>query len=146
MPKFFGTSLAGILAATVVLYMLGFLWYGFIFTDAWLAATGMSAEEAKAIGDAHGPMMFVWGILITLLQVLGLTYILNHSGASVLATCVKICAIVALLIALPIMAYASLYEGRSINGLFLDLGHIFVGYCLVGAVISFFRGKDAIGD
>ena len=44
------------------------------------------------------------------------------------------------------MAYASVYEGRSINGFYIDLGHIFVGYCLAGAVLSFFRGKDAVGD
>ena len=146
MPKIFGTSWAGILAATIALYLLGFLWYGFLFTDAWLTATGMTEAEATAIGEALGPMMFIWGILISLAQVLGLAYILNQSGASLLGTCVKICAIVAILIALPLLAYASLYEGRSINGLFLDLGHIFLGYCVVGAVISFFRGKDAIGE
>lgn len=146
MPKIFGTSLAGIFVTTLVLYFLGFLWYGFLFSDAWLAATGLSEAQATAIAEALGPMMFVWGILITLAQVLGLTFILNQAGASVLGTCVKICAIVALLIALPLMAYASVYEGRSIHGFYIDLGHVFVGYCLAGAVLSFFRCKDAIGD
>jgi len=146
MPKINGTGLLGILAATAVLYLVGFLWYGILFSDAWAAATGMTEAETTAIGEKLGPMMWVWGILISLVQVLGLNYILNQSSASLMGTCLKICAIVALLIAVPLMAYASLYEGRSINGLFLDSGHILVGYSLAGVVLSFFRGKDAIGD
>ena len=146
MPKIFGTSLWGILAAGIALYFLGFLWYGFLFSDAWMAANNITMEEATARNAELGPMMFVWGILITLVQVIGLAFILNHSGASVLMTCVKICAIVALLIALPLMGYAVLYEGRSINALFIDIAHVLIGYAIVGAVLSFFRGKDAIGD
>ena len=144
MPNIQGTSLVGIIAATIVLYFVGFLWYGFLFSEPWLAAAGLTEAEAKAIGDGLGPMMFVYGILITLVQVFGLNYILQQSSASVLGTCVKICATIAILIALPIMAYASLYEGRPISGLGIDLGHILIGYCLVGAVLSFFRGKDAL--
>ena len=146
MPKIFATSLAGILIATLVLYAIGSIWYGLLFEEPWLASAGMTKDEATAIMDGLGPMMFVWGLLITLLQVLGLTYILNQSSASLLGTCVKICAIVAILIALPIMCYAHLYEGRPINGLFLDFGNVFIGYCVAGAILSFFRGKDAIGD
>lgn len=144
MPKIFGTSLLGILAATVVFYLLGFLVYGVLFQDYWLAATGMTEADAMAIGEAKGVMMWVWGIVISLMQVLGLAYVLQQSSASLLATCAKICAIIAVLIALPLMAYGWLYEGSSTNGLMLDFGHILVGYALVGVVLSFFRGKDAV--
>ena len=146
MPKIFGTSLLGILAATAVFYLLGFLIYGILFQEMWLAASGMTEAEAKAIGEARGAMMYVWGILITLLQVLGIAYVLQQSSASVLATCAKIGAILAILIALPLMGYGWLYEGKSANGLMLDFGHILVGYALVGVVLSLFRGKDAIGE
>ncbi len=144
MPKIFGTSLVGILAATVVFYLLGFLWYGILFDDQWMVANGIAEEAAKAHAEAMGPMMYVWGIVITLAQVLGLAYILHHASASVLMTCAKIGAIIAILIALPLMAYSVLYEGRSINALGLDLAHILIGYILVCVVLSFFRGKDAI--
>ena len=146
MPKIFGTSLLGILAATVVFYILGALWYGFLFNEAWMASAGLTEESAKVIADKLGVMMWIGGILITFMQVIGLSYILNHSGASLMGTCIKVCAVIAILIALPMMAYNSLYQGYPMNGLLIDLGHIFVGYCLVGAILSFFRGKDAIGD
>ncbi|MGJ8562862.1 MAG: DUF1761 domain-containing protein [Alphaproteobacteria bacterium] len=146
MPKIFGTSLLGILAATIVFYMLGFAWYGFIFAEAWMAANGITEAASAAHAEKLGIMMWVGGIGITLLQVLGLTYVLNQSGASVPMTCAKICGIVALLIALPLMTYGVLYEGRSASALHIDIGHILLGYILVGIVLSFFRGKDAVGE
>ena len=146
MPKIFGTSWAGILAATVIFYLLGFLWYGVVFSEMWMAFNGITMEEATAQSEKLGAMMYVAGIIITLLQVLGLAYILNHASASVLMTCVKICAIIAVLIALPMMMYAHVYEGRSHQAVGLDFAHILIGYALVGAILSFFRGKDAIGD
>lgn len=146
MPKIFGTSLLGILAATVVFYMLGFVWYGIVFTEAWMTSTGMTEAAATAHAEKMGAMMYVGGIFITLIQVLGLTYILNQSGASVLTTCAKICALVAVLIAIPLMSYGVLYEARSPSALHIDTGHILIGYALVGVVLSFFRGKDAVGE
>ncbi|MBL4871232.1 MAG: DUF1761 domain-containing protein [Robiginitomaculum sp.] len=146
MPKIFGTSLAGILVATIVFYLLGFLWYGVLFSDQWMVANGIAEEAAKAHADKMGAMMYVAGIIITLMQVLGLAYILHHASASVLMTCVKICAIIAVLIALPLMMYAHIYEGRSHQAVGLDFAHVLIGYALVGAILSFFRGKDAIGD
>lgn len=146
MPKIFGTSLLGILAATIVFYILGFLWYGVLFTDQWMVANGIAEEAAKTHADAMGPMMYIWGIIITLAQVLGLAYILHHASTSVLMTCAKIGAIIAVLIALPLMAYSVLYAGLSVNALGLDFAHILIGYILVCAVLSFFRGKDTIGD
>lgn len=146
MPKIFGTNLLGVLAATVVFYLLGFLWYGMIFSEMWLAFNGISEAEATAHAEQMGAMMYVGGIVITLMQVLGIAYILHHASASLLLTCVKIGAIIAVLIALPLMMYAHIYEGTSHRAIVLDFAHILVGYSIVGAILSFFRGKDALGD
>ncbi len=140
MPKIFGTNLLGILAATIVFYTVGWLWYGMLFMEQWAALTGTETG-----GDMEMTTI-IGGLLITLLQVLGISYILQHAGASTLATCVKICAIIALLLALPLLAYAMIYENGPRALFHIDASHIFVGYILVGAVLSFFRGKDAIDD
>lgn len=146
MPKIFGTSLLGILAATIVFYMVGFLIYGILFSEQWMAFAGMTEAEALARNEQLGPMMYVWGLVITLMQVLGLSYVLQQSSASTLPTCAKIAAIMAALFALPVMAYSWLYEGSSANLLGMDFMHLLIGYVLAGIVMSFFRGKDAIGD
>ena len=139
MPKIFGTSLIGILAASVVFFMLGWLWYGIIFQEMWMGLAGITETEPN-------PMTMVWGFVITVVQVLGIAFVLNHAGASTLATCVKIGAILAIFIALPVLSYGAIYgQHYPTKMLELDFGHLLIGYCIVGAVLSFFRGKDAVG-
>ena len=140
MPKIFGTSLLGILAATVAFFAVGWLWYGALFMEKWATLTGVPMDGEMQMGPMLG------GLLITLVQVVGLSFILQHAGASVLKTCVKICAIVAVLIALPIIYYGQNYEGRALDLFWIDASHMLVGYIVVGLVLSFFRGKDAIGE
>lgn len=109
-----------------------------------MTATGLTEEAAKAHAEKLGPMMYIYGLLITLVQVLGINYVLNQAGASVLATCAKIGALLAILISVPIMLYRPLYEGGGMGSIGIDIPHILIGYVLAGVVLSFFRGQDAI--
>ena len=71
MPKIFNTSWLAVILATLAFYMIGFVWYAFLFQDVWLAASGMTLAETEAIAEAQGPMILVWGLLITLAQAFG---------------------------------------------------------------------------
>ena len=138
MPKIFGTSILGILAASVAFFMLGWLWYGIIFEEMWMKLAGITQTEPN-------PMVMVWGFVITVSQVKGIAFVIKHAGASTLVTCVKIGAILATLISLPVIAYGAVYgENYPTKLMGLDYAHLFIGYCIVGAVLSFFRGKDAV--
>ena len=143
MPKIFNTSWLAVLLATIVFYLIGFAVYGFLFQDIWLAASGMTLTETEAMAAAQGPMMFVWGLLITLAQALGLLWIINLAGAKRLPACLKIAFWLFVMIAAPLLAYACLYGGYSLAGILVDYGHILFGYLAMAAVYALFRGKDA---
>jgi len=51
---------------------------------------------------------------------------------------------VTFLFALPLLAYGTLYEMELAKLLAIDFAYSLVGYGLIGAVLSLFRGKDAI--
>ena len=147
MPKIFGTSLFGILAAAIVFYIVGMIWYSpLMFSEMWMAANGIEMGEAEARIQAMGPMFFVWGLLISFVMMCGLAFILQHAGASVLKTCVKIAAVVAALLIVPMIFQGMLYEGKTLQGVGIDAGYILVGLSIAAAVLSLFRGKDAIGE
>lgn len=146
MPKLHNTSLLGILAATLALYFVGFIWYGLLFADAWMALSGMSEAQAEARNAALGPMMFVYGLLISLAQVVGLNWLINWAGASRWRKCIEVALVVATFISFPVLLYGWLYEGHSFAGDILDLGHLAIGYALAGLVLAVFRGKDAIDE
>lgn len=143
MPSIFNTSWAAVLLSTLVFYLIGFAWYGFIFEDIWLAASGMTSEQIDAMAQAQGAMMFVWGILITLAQALGLLWVINLAGARRLPSCLKIAFWLFVMIAAPILAYSCLYGGYSLTGILVDYGHILLGYLAMSAVYALFRSKDA---
>ena len=143
MPKYFGVSVLGLLLATVVFYLLGALWYGVLFAEQWMSLNHFTEETANANMDKLGVMMWVWGVVITLVQVIGLAMVINWANASKLFTCIKISVFMALFFALPVMAYGTLYEGTSIYLLGIDILHLLLGYSLVGAILSYFRSKDS---
>lgn len=140
MPKIFGTNLLGILVAAIAFFLLGWVWYGMLFMEPWMAIHGLSADSGS------GASSMIGGFVISLLQVLGLSFILQHAGATTTPTCIKICAIVGLLLAVPMTAYAVNYVGKPVNLLLIDGSYSLVGFALIGAVLSFFRGKDAVGE
>ncbi|MEP4051015.1 MAG: DUF1761 domain-containing protein [Litorimonas sp.] len=144
MPKIFNTSWLAVILATVAFYMVGFVWYAFLFQDIWLAASGMTLAETEAMAEAQGAMMFVWGLLITLAQALGLLWVINLAGAKRMPKCLEIAFWLFLMIAAPLLTYACLYDGYSLNGILVDFGHILIGYLLMAAIYAVFRGKDAV--
>jgi len=141
MLKSITLNLLGIIVATVVFYLLGYLWYGMFFSEMWLAFNGISEADVAAQAAKLGDMMYIAGAVITLMQVLGLAYILHLAKASTLFTSVKTCTIIAVLIALPLMMYAHIYAGASHEAVALNFAHTLVGYILVGVILGFFRGK-----
>jgi len=144
MPKIFNTSWLAVILATVVFYLIGFAWYGFLFQDIWLAASGMTLAETEAMAKSQGAMMFVWGLLITVAQALGLLWIINLAGAKRLPKCLSIAFWTFLMIAAPLLAYACLYDGYSLQGILIDYGHILLGWLAMSAIYSAFCGKDKI--
>lgn len=138
------TSWLSVLLATAAFYMIGFVWYGFLFSDAWLAAANMTAEQADASAASKGAMMFVWGLLITFAQAIGVLMVIHHRGAKRLPACLKAAGLLFITIAAPLLTYAALYQDYGSQGLWIDYGHILIGYMVMAAIYAAFRGKDAV--
>ena len=41
MPKITGVNVLGVLLAAVAMFFIGFIWYGLLFTEPWMAANGL---------------------------------------------------------------------------------------------------------
>ena len=144
MPRIFNTSWGAVLLATLAFYMVGFVWYAFLFQDLWLASSSMTEEQTMVIAENKGAMMFVWGLLLTLAQALGLLWVLNLAGAKRLAASLKTAFWLFVMIAAPLLAYTCLYGTYPLEGILMDYGHILLGWLAMGAIYAAFRGKDKI--
>jgi hypothetical protein len=125
-----------IIAASVAFYLIGFLWYGLIFSDAWMSAHGLTAEDA----ENQSPIWMALGFVITVMQVIGLACVLKWKGASGVAAAAKTAALLWLFLALPFSGYAYIYlTSHDATLLMIDASHMLVGWIVSAVVLSLFK-------
>ncbi|WP_189497654.1 DUF1761 domain-containing protein [Algimonas arctica] len=144
MPKIFNTSWIAVIVATVAFFMFGWLWYGMLFEEAWLAAEGITQEiaETRMADTGMGQWLF-FALLITFGQAVGLLMVLHLAGAKRIATCLTYAFWLVVTIVGPVLAYQCVYSGYSLSGFLLDFGHMLIGYLIMAAIYAAFRGRTA---
>lgn len=136
MPKILGLSPLGVLAASVAYYMVGFVWYGLVFQEAWMSAQGIAAADV----EGQNPLYMAGGFLITIMQVIGLGLVLRWKGAADLGEAIKTALILWLFLALPFTMYAYLYlPAHSPTLLMIDSSHMLVGWLVSAAILSLLK-------
>ena len=126
----------GILVASVAFFFIGFLWYGLLFADAWMAAEGVTKEAA----EAGSPAWMGLGAVITVLQVIGLAAVLKWKGAATPAAAATTAAILWALFALPFALYGYIYSpGHNATLLMIDASHLLVGWVASAVILSLFK-------
>ena len=145
MPKLFNTNIIAVLLATITFFMFGWIWYGLLFEDVWLAAEGITQEVASQHLEEIG--MVTWlvsALLLTLGQAVGVLMVIHHVGAKKLPACLKAAFWLAVTIPLPLLANGSVYDGYPLSGFLIDASHILIGYLLMAEIYAAFRGKGAV--
>jgi|GEM_PF-432161 len=145
MPKIFNTSWLAVLLATLVFFIIGAIWYGFLFESQWLAAEGITKEvaDARMAEMGMGKWLF-FALLITLGQAIGVLMVIHLAGAKRMAACLKWVFWLLITIVAPLMAYACIYGGYPLSGYMIDIGHLAIGYLAMAAIYAAFRGKDKV--
>lgn len=133
MPKL---NPVGIIVASIAFFLVGFLWYGVLFSDAWMEAEGVTKEAA----EADSPMWMVLGFVITVMQVVGLALVLKWKGDSGPAASATTAALLWALFALPFTLYGFAYTpGHNATLLMIDASHLLVGWVVSAALLSLFK-------
>ena len=144
MPKIFNTSWLAVILATITYFMFGWIWYGLLFDEIWMASSGITEEIAQANMEAKGAMIWVGAILMSLGQAIGLLMIIHYRGARGLAACLAATFWLIVTIGLPILAYTSVWGIIPLSGFLLDAGHMLAGYLMMAVIYALFQGKAVI--
>ncbi|MEL7032000.1 MAG: DUF1761 domain-containing protein [Pseudomonadota bacterium] len=154
MPKIAGVNPLGVLLGAVAMYFVGFIWYGLLFTEPWMAANGLfftdasketmqwlTADGLETVSRAAGPdtMVMLWGFVLSLVLSFGLGWHMKQKSISKLGTAALFGLWMGLLIGVPLMAYDTVYTPYgSLMGLFVDGSHTVVTFVAACAALSFF--------
>ncbi len=124
----------GIALASVAFFFVGFLWYGLLFTDAWMAAHGLTEE------DAGSPAWMLLGLVLTVMQVLGLAIVMKWKGIANVGDAVKTAVFLWALFALPFNLYAFTYlTAHNVTLLAIDASHMLVGWVAAAVILALFK-------
>ena len=138
MPKVLGLNLLAVLVASVAFYMVGWLWYGILFMEAWMSAMGVTEADFENSGNQA-----VWmfgGFVITVLQVIGIGLVLRWKGAATLGAAVTTALMLWFFIALPFAHYGYLYGvNHDATLLMIDASHLLVGWVVSAAVLALIK-------
>jgi len=126
------------LLATIVFFMIGWIWYGMLFMEKWMTLEGIEPVD----GGPPAKEMII-GFLISLLQALGLAGIMKATGKYGVGTGLKVGALVWLFFAVPLMAYRWNYAQGPAELFHIDIAHLLIGYLVMGAIYGLFRKPEA---
>lgn len=136
MPKLFGLNVLAVLVASVAFWFVGFLWYGILFSDAWMAAHNVTPEAAQN----ESPVWMIGGFVITVMQVVGIGLVLKWKGVTGLVNSKITAAILWLVFALPFTCYNYLYlTAHDSTLLMIDASHLLVGWVVSAAILSLMK-------
>ncbi|WDI30328.1 DUF1761 domain-containing protein [Hyphococcus flavus] len=134
MPKIFGLNLVGVLVASVVFFMVGWIWYGPLFGEAWMAAEGMTEMGAPE------PVWLLGGLIITIAQVIGIGLVMRWRNVADMTAAVKTALVLWLVFALPFAHYAYIYTPEhNATMLMIDAGHLLVGWVVSAVVLALIK-------
>ncbi len=135
MPKILGLNLLGVIVATIVFWMLGYLWYGVLFMQPWMEGHGLTPDNAGGFD-----IYMAGGIPTTFLQVLGVGLFLKWKGVADPVKAVSTAVLMWLLIALPLTMYAYLYlPAHNSTLLMIDASHVLAGWVVSAVVLSLIK-------
>jgi hypothetical protein len=127
-------SLIALIAAAVVQFALGFIWYSPMtpIGAAWM-------REMKISGDAKpGAEMLAFPVA-SIIAAWAVSMVVSWSGASGAYESVLAAWVIALAVGAQILGAAVANSQRSITLLIIHLAYVAVGYALMGVVISLLR-------
>jgi len=124
-----------VVAAALAGFLVGGIWYGPLFSKAWVAEVGLTDEQLAA---SNKPLIFGTTFVLNLFSAYILAHVLRTYGDPPLSLSVMIAAGIALGFIVPAIAVNYLFSLKSLKLFLIDGGYWLVAYSLMGAIFGAF--------
>lgn len=137
MVSFLPVSAVEVIVASVVGFVLGWLWYSpMLFGKQWMKASGISEKQIAASKKKGMAGTIVVGFISTLVMGFVLAQFLAYSAASSLMDGVIVGVLTSVGFVLTTIGGGVLWEGRSMQWFYINAGHSIVTLAVMGAIIA----------
>jgi len=130
-------SWVGVAAAVAASFVLGFVWYGPLFSKPWLRELGKTEEDMRADGGELGPILAVQ-LVATVITATVLAIIIERFGTGIPTglTIGVLCA--AGLVATAKLSDVLFAQTSSSKRYWIEAGYQITSYALMGAIYGTF--------
>lgn len=121
-----------VVVATVVYFMLGWVWYGPLFAKKWMALREMNEDDIK---DPN-PMLFLWSFVLQFIATLTLAGFLSALGISTAIHGAMIGFGAATGFVFTLAGTTGLFSDNKLGLHLIDNGYHIVGLTIAGAILG----------
>jgi hypothetical protein len=132
--EFASVSWLGAVLAGAAFFAVGGLYYGPVFGKQWMAASGVTEEQAR---ESNMPVIFGGTLVLEIIAAIGLAALIGADVTPVAGLVMGLA--VAVLIVVPVLGVLGLYERKGITLWALNAGYNLIGFAVMGLVIGAFQ-------
>jgi surface polysaccharide O-acyltransferase-like enzyme len=136
------TNHLAVIVSAVVYFMIGGLWFGVVFGQAWLNAVGKSVAELQKTTMPEG-VLYTLAFLTSLILCYTLNALLQRGGKQSVGEGVKLGLCLWIGIVATTAGPIFMFSGLSLRLFLLDTGYPLVAMIISGAIIGVWRKKPA---
>ncbi len=120
----------GVAAGTLAAYLVGFVWYGLLFEERWVALSGVDPSKMQ------GGLPMAAGFLAVLLSVFGLDWVIRRTGSLGWFSGGRVGLATALFFGLTVAANDFIYGIKTLGLVPIDFGYILLWFAVAGSIVG----------
>src|SRR5271169_1609853 len=134
------TNYAAVFVSALAYWVLGALWYGFLFAKPWMALEQMTAEKAASMNPV---LPYILTFLLNLLIAFVLAQVCIWRNANTAARGAAVGVFLWIGIVGPIVYTTYMYEMRPMQLFAINEFYPLVGLCMMGSILGAWEKKSA---
>ncbi len=134
------TNYVAVIVSAVVYWVLGAVWYGFLFGKAWMDLEHLSMDQAKSMNPV---LPYFITFVLNLVIAFFLAQLCTWRNASTAARGASLGVLLWIGFVGPITYTTNMYEMRPFNLFLINEGYSLVGLLLMGAILGAWTKKPA---
>jgi|SRR6267142_3263363 len=134
------TNYVAVIVSAVVYWVLGAIWYGFLFGKAWMDLEHLSMDQAKSMNPV---LPYFITFVLNLVIAFFLAQLCTWRNASTAARGASLGVLLWIGFVGPITYTTNMYEMRPFNLFLINEGYSLVGLLLMGAILGAWTKKPA---
>lgn len=134
------TNYVAVVVSAVVYWVLGAVWYGFLFGKAWMDLEHLNMDQAKSMNPV---LPYFITFVLNLVIAFFLAQLCTWRNASTAARGASLGVLLWIGFVGPITYTTNMYEMRPFNLFLINEGYSLVGLLLMGAILGAWTKKPA---